>query len=197
MALNVLPWKPVLAAFLVSLVWVAPAEAAGKTAVVDMVKIMQNHPRAKVLEGNFKVAQTDARTALEAEDKDIQKLKRELEASNAQQPDRMSKEKRYQQRVANAQFNFEWAMKAAMRAYTLGLERMYGAVRGEIGRYAEEQGIELVLYRTPPIQPLNAGDANDFALKTRLRTVVYAASSIDITDAIAKRIEDKNKKAPR
>ena len=194
MRFNVLPWKPVLAALIVSLLWVAPAEAAGKTAVVDMVQIMRTHPRAKVLEGNFAQAQTDARAILEEEDKEIQKLKRELEASNEQSPDRASKEKHYQQRVANAQFNFEWAMKNAMRGYTLGLERMYGAVRGVIGRYAEEQGIDLVLYRTPPVQPLNAGDANDFALKTRLRAVVYASSSIDITDAITKRIADAAKK---
>ena len=137
MRFNVLPWKPVLAALVVSLLWVAPAEAAGKTAVVDMVKIMRTHPRAKVLEGNFEQAQKDARSILEEEDKDIEKLKRELQASNEQSPDRWLKEKHYQQRVANAQFNFEWTMKNAMRTYTQGLERMYGAVRGVIGRYAE------------------------------------------------------------
>ena len=82
-------------------------------------------------------------------------------------------------------------MKAGMRDYTLGLERIYGAVRGEVRRYAEEQGIDLVLYRTDPIQPLNAGDASDFALKSRLRTVIYASNSVDITAAIIARIKGK------
>ena len=195
MRLTVSVWKPVLAALVAVLVTTvvgaAPAEAAGKTVVIDMVKVMKDTPQTKKLEDQFKVAQDNANTILEEEDKEIQKLKRELEQMNAQAPDRMRKEKVYQQRVANAQFNYEWAMKAAMRDYTLGLERIYGAVRGEVRRYAEEQGIDLVLYRTDPIQPLNAGDANDFALKTRLRTVVYAAGSIDITDAIIARIKNK------
>ena len=184
-------WKPVLAVFALALVAAAPAYAAGKTVVVDMVKVMTDTPQTKKLEEQFKRAQEDATRILEEEDKEIQKLKRELETMNEAAPDRWRKEKTYQQRVANAQFNYEWSMKMAMRNYTLGLERVYGAVRGEIRRYAEEQGIDLVLYRTDPIQPLNAGDANDFALKSRLRTVVYASDAIDITAAITKRIQGK------
>jgi Skp family chaperone for outer membrane proteins len=195
MRFTVLSRKPLFAAlvatFLAASLGATPAHAAGKTAVVDMVKVMKETPQTKVLEQNFKNAQEEANKNLDLVDKDIQKLKRELEQLNEQHPDRLKREKIYQQQVANAQFNYEWAMKAAMREYTLGLERIYGAVRGEIGRFAEEQGIDLVLYQTPAIQPLNAGDASDFALKSRLRTVIYASASIDITDAIIARLQGK------
>jgi Skp family chaperone for outer membrane proteins len=179
-----LPWKPALVVLAATLLFAVPAEAAGKIAVVDIVKVMQAHPRTKVVEDKFKAAQENAEKNLDLENEDIQKLKMELERMPAESPERLRKEKVYQQRVGNARFNYEWAMKAAVREYVIGLERIYGAVRGEIGRYAEEKGIELVLQRTPELQPLNSGDPKDFALKTRLRAVLYSAPANDITDAV-------------
>lgn len=189
MRFNVLPWKPALVALAVALLWCAPAEAAGKTAVVDIVKAMQAHPRTKVVEDKFEQAQKNAENELNLQDKDIQELKRELEAMPAEAPERIEKEKLYQRRVSNAKFNYEWDMRLAVREYVLGLERIYGAVRGEVGRYAKEQGLDIVLQYTPAITPLNAGDPKDFALKTRLRGVLFAANEVDITAAIIKRFK--------
>ena len=193
MRFNVLPWKPVLVALVAVLLWSAPANAAGKTAVVDIVKTMQSHPRTKIVEDAFQASQKKAEDDLNRQDKDIQALKMQLEGMPAEAPERIEKEKRYQLLVSNAKFNYEWDMRLAVREYVLGLERIYGAVRGEIGRYAREQGLDVVLQYTPTSTPLRAGDPKDFALKTRLRAVLYAATEVDITAAIIKRIKDKNK----
>lgn len=191
MRFNVLPWKPVLVALVAVLLWSAPAEAAGKTAVVDIVKAMQAHPRTKVVEDAFEAAQKKADDDLNRQDTDIQKLKMQLEGMPAEAPERLQKEKRYQLLVQNAKFNYEWDMRLAVREYVLGLERIYGAVRGEVGRYAKEKGLEVVLQFTPAVRPLRAGDPKDFALKTRLRAVLYAASEVDITQAIIDRFKNK------
>jgi Skp family chaperone for outer membrane proteins len=158
---------------------------------VDIVKAMQAHPRTKVVEDKFELAQKNAEDNISLQDKDIQALKRELEAMPAEAPERIEKEKHYQRLVNNAKFNYEWDMRLAVREYVLGLERIYGAVRGEVARYAKEQGFDLVLQHTPAITPLNSGDPKDFALKTRLRTVLYAATETDITEAIVKRLKGK------
>jgi len=191
MRFTVLPWKPALAVLAATLLFAVPAQAAGKTAVVDIVKVMTAHPRTKVVEDKFRTAQENATKNLDLETADIQKLKMELEQMPAASPDRLRKEKSYQQRVGNARFNYEWSMKVGVRDYVLGLERIYSAVRGEIGRYAEEKGIDLVLQRTPDFQPLNSGDPKDFALKTRLRAVLYAAPSTDITEGVIAAIAGK------
>ena len=135
--------------------------------------------------------QEAADNAAKAEQKAIEELARELEGPGAQNPDNIMQQKRLLQMQGSMKFNYEWNMRVAMRDYTQALERIYAAVRGEIGRYAEEKGIDIVLHRTAPLTPLNSADAKDFALKTRLRTVVYAKSTNDITEDVIKRFAQK------
>ena len=114
-----------------------------------------------------------------------------LEAMNAEDSNREVKERQYELQLATAKFNYEWDMKQGVTAYSRGLEGVYGAVRGQIAAYARQNNIDIVLIRTDPKQRLNAVDPKDFALKTRLRVVVYAEGRYDITDAIVKIIKSK------
>ena len=181
--------KFVLAVLVMTLAWAVPAQAAGKVAVVDIVKAMQAHPRTTEVEENFRAARQAAEKTFAAEEKAAKDMQAELDQMQAKHPDRPYKEKAYELKLNTMRFNYEWSMKSAAREYTQGLERVYAAARGEIGRYAREQGIQLVLQRTEASQPLNAVDPKDFALKSRLRVVLYAEKQVDITDAIVARLK--------
>jgi len=182
-------WKSVLTALVATAVLAVPAHAAGKVAVVDIVKAMQAHPRTKKVEETFRAARQLAEKTLANEQAAAKDMKAELDQMQAKQPDRPYKEKAYELKLNTLRFNYEWAMKSAVREYVQGLERIYAAARGEVGRYAREQGIQIVLQHTDPSQPINAVDPKDFALKTRLRVVLYADIQVDITDAVVARLK--------
>ncbi len=164
--------------------WATPAEAASKVSVVDLVKVMREHKESARIEKAFRDARTQADDNLKADQKQLEGMKKELEKLGLTDPDRMLKEKRYQQQLANAKFNYEWARQAAVRKYATMLESLYKGVRSVIADYARTNGIDVVLVKTDPQQPMNPVDHQDVYLKTRLRVVIYADAKTDITDAI-------------
>lgn len=162
----------------------APAEANSKVAVVDLVQAIQDHPRTKVIEDKLRKAQQEAKAADERDAARIEALKEELDKIEEGNPSRIDKEKRLLQLTNNRKFNAEWAGLVAMREYVRSLEQIYAAVRSVVGRIAREKGYNLVLLKTDPNQKLNSSGPEDFALKSRLRVVVYADPAADITAAV-------------
>lgn len=169
----------------------APADAATTVAVVDMVAAMQAHPHTKKIEGAWEQAQQDARDGRDKADEDLRELRRKIDALQKEDPERAELERRFEQQRIMNQFTWEWELKAAGRRFVKDLESLYRAVQAEVAAYAREQGIDMVLQRTDPMEPFHAGGPDDFALKSRLRIVVYADGPTDITDAIVKRLEKK------
>ncbi len=163
------------------------AQAAPKTAVVDLVQLMDKHPETAKLEKQFQDARKLAQDKLKGQEQRLEEIKQEIQALNKENPRRRSKEHEFESLRIITKFNFEWEMQGAMEAYVKGLENAYAAVLAEVKRYSEENSIELVLLRTDPLQPLSAGDLSDFGIKTRLRVVLYAASPLDITSEVLKR----------
>jgi Skp family chaperone for outer membrane proteins len=184
-------WIPALVVVTSVLAWAAPAEAAPKVAVVDLVACMESHPEAKKIEDRFRTARSKAQDALRLQDERLKDLKRKLDELHELDPDRPMKERQYELQMSTAKFNFEWDQRIAIAEYVRGLEGLYRAVRGEVARYARDNGIEVVLLKTDPKQPLNAVDPKDFALKSRLRVVVHAEPGADITDAITAILKTK------
>ncbi len=177
-----------------ALVFAPAAEAAPKVAVVDLVQAIQEHPSTKKVEDRLRKAQVDAKAAAERTQKEIDRLKAELDQIEEINPARASKEKRVLQLTNNLKFNAEWAQLVALREYTRSLQSIYRAVQGEVGRVAAERGHDIVLLKTDPLRELKSSNPEDFALKSRLRVVVYASPSVDITAEVIKRL--KASKAP-
>ena len=169
----------------------APAEANSKVAVVDLVQAIQDHPSTKKIEDKLRKAQQEAKAADEKDAARIKQLKEELDKIEEGNPGRIEKEKRLLQMQNNRKFNAEWAGVAAMREYVRALEQIYAAVRVTVSQIAREKGYDLVLLKTDPNQKLNSSGPEDFALKSRLRVVVYADASCDITQAVIAKIQGR------
>ncbi len=169
----------------------APAEANSKVAVVDLVQAIQDHPSTKKIEDKLRRAQQEAKAADDRAKATIEKLKEELDKIEEGNPSRLDKEKRLLQQQNNRKFNAEWAGVAAMREYVRDLEQIYAAVRSVVSQIAREKGYNLVLLKTDPNQNLNSSSPEDFALKTRLRVVVYADPAADITQDVINRLQGK------
>jgi Skp family chaperone for outer membrane proteins len=180
-----------LVALALLVAWAPPAEAATKVAVVDMAKVIRDHPRHNVIEDKFRKARKDAEDDAKAAQAVVDGLKKKLEAMLENDPERERSEKQYQMQVNTMKFNYEWKIKVAVRDYARGLESLYRAVRQEVSTYAREQGIDLVLHQTDPTAKMNPTNPDDYELKRLLRPVIYADSKIDITPQIVARVQAK------
>jgi Skp family chaperone for outer membrane proteins len=171
--------------------WAAPAEANTKVAVIDMAKVIREHPRHGVVEDQFRKARQDAEDNAKEARSQLDELKKKLDAMLENDPERTLREKQYQMQAATMKFNYEWSMKVAVREYARGLETLYKAVRSEVTAYAREQGIDIVLHQTDPTLPMDPANPDDYELKRLLRPVVYADAKVDITDKIIERVKAK------
>lgn len=183
----------VLAPMLGSQGLVSTADAApqGKKIVtIDLVRAIAEHPRTKVVEDNMRKAQAAAVAAQKREVKEFELLKEKLDAMGPTEPKREFTEKKLIQLRNNMKFNAEWAELVATRTYVRDLEQIYKAVHGIIATVAREGGHEVVLLKTDPNRKLNSTNREDFALKTRLRVVVFAEASCDITQTVIDKIKN-------
>lgn len=160
------------------------AEAASKIAVVDLVQAIQKHPSTKKIEDKWRKAQQDAKAADERDMARIKEFKTKLDLMLEDDPKRLGKEKQLVQLENNRKFNYEWANLVAVRDYTRELEKIYAGVRAVVSKIAREKGYDLVLIKTEPNQKLNSSDPQDFAVKSRLRVVLYSDPASDITEAV-------------
>jgi Skp family chaperone for outer membrane proteins len=108
-------------------------------------------------------------------------------------PDRPLKEKQYLLQLNAMKFNRQWAVQEAEREYVRALERLHSAMKALVAAYAKENGIEVVMLSTESDGPMHAETRQDFDLRSRLRGVVYAAPTVDITDAIIARIPENER----
>lgn len=171
----------------------ADAAPGKKFAVIDLVRAISEHPRTKVIEDNMRKAQVAAQKEQKAEAERFKTLKAELDGMGEMAPRREFTEKKLLQLRNTMKFNAEWAELVATRNYVRDLEQIYKSVVSVVGLVARERGHEVVFLRTDPNQKLNSTSREDFALKTRLRVVVFADSSCDITQAVIDKIKPKNK----
>ncbi len=164
----------------------APAHAAPKAAVVDLVQLMEKHPESAQLDKRFKDARDLAQEKLKSQERRLEELREEIQLMHGDDSRRRAKQHEYESLRLQAKLNYETDLQHAVQDYVRGMENIYAAVLAEVKRYADGNGIDLVLLRTDPGQPLNAADPSDFGLKARLRIVLYAAPALDITAEVLK-----------
>ena len=184
---------PLIAAVVTALCLAAPAYAGPKVAVVDMVQVIEKHQGSQAIDRNATKAKQEAQAELKRQEERLTKLKQELDTLDENDPSRPLKEKQYLTQANTMKFNHEWALKMAEDRYVKDLERLYKAIQALVAAHARDNGIEIVLLREDPNQPFNATGVQDFALKSRLRRVIYAASTVDITDAVIARIPENER----
>ncbi len=160
------------------------ALAAPDLAVVDMMRLIESHPDTQTLDAKLKQATLRAKKSADDERKRLDKMRKEIELLSRGSPERLAKEKQFQQRMTNADFAYKWELKVARDRYVAALEETYQSLRAVVARYARMNNIKLVIQHVDPSRPINASEPQDFFLKLRLRQVVHFDKTVDITDAI-------------
>jgi len=165
-------------AFPASMALAAPA----RIAVVDMVDLIEAHPRATDLQRQLEQRQTEAKTYAMGEQTSLRELQAQIEFMNRNNPMRRVREKELITQKAMVELELKWLEQEAMREYMDGLEALYSQIQMLVARYARQNGIGVVFLKTAA--EIKAVDFNDYGAKIRLRAVVYHEESLDITEKI-------------
>jgi Skp family chaperone for outer membrane proteins len=161
-----------------------PARAEGAIATVDMVRLLNDHPRLTEIVRKADQRQADAEAHAKTEGERLKKLEGEIELMNPTDPNQRAKQKELGAAMAALNFDMEWRKRDATREYLRAMESLYAEVQALVARHARERGIALVLNRNT--EDLRTSSSEDFALKIRVRSVVHADPALDITDAVRK-----------
>lgn len=173
-----------LAATLVSgrAAWAGP-----EVAVVDVTRLLNEHPESQELDKRLRRAQEDAQANADEQRKLIEQAKQEVTKLQEADPERIVKERNVAVMQMNAEFSYKWAQQQALREYAASLETLYASVVTQVSRYARENGIKIVLQRRAD-EP-KATNPDDFFLRQRLRVVVFADAATDITEPVLARLK--------
>jgi len=163
------------------------AWAGPEVAVVDVTRLLNEHPESKELDKRLRRAQEDAQANADQQRERMEALKQEIQKLQAEDPERVIKERNLGVMQMNAEFSYKWAQQQALREYAASLETLYASVVTQVSRYARENGIKIVLQRRAD-EP-KATTPDDFFLRQRLRVVVFADASTDITEPVLARIK--------
>ncbi|MEZ6006835.1 MAG: OmpH family outer membrane protein [Planctomycetota bacterium] len=163
------------------------AWAGPEVAVVDVTRLLNEHPESKELDKRLRRAQEDAQANADEEKKRIDQAQLEVAKLQESDPERLLQEKRVALMRMNAEFNYKWAQQTALREYAASLETLYASVVTQVSRYARENGIKIVLQRR--MDEPKATNPDDFFLRQRLRVVVFADPATDITEPVLARIK--------
>ncbi|MCA9314779.1 MAG: OmpH family outer membrane protein [Planctomycetes bacterium] len=163
------------------------AWAGPEVAVVDVTRLLNEHPESKELDKRLRRAQEDAQANADQQRERMEALKQEIQKLQAEDPERVIKERNLGVMQMNAEFSYKWAQQQALREYAASLETLYASVVTQVSRYARENGIKVVLQRRAD-EP-KATTPDDFFLRQRLRVVVFADASTDITEPVLARIK--------
>lgn len=179
--------QPCLIALAVAAAWAVlpapPALAAPEqVAVVDMIELISDHPRATDLQSVLDQRQSEAEAYAREEQKALRALQAEIELMNRNNPMRRVREKELLFQQEMLKLELKWREQEAMREYMDGLEALYAEAQRLVARYARERGIQVVLLKTDV--EIKAVDFNDYGAKVRLRAVVYHDETLDITPQI-------------
>lgn len=171
------------------------AGAQGRTAVVDVVALLNAAPRKRVIEGDNLKRKQEIEKYAEDEQERIKDMRKQILAKPDADPIRRKLETDY----ARAKVVFEFDMKVkvadAEAAYSSALETLFEEVKGATRQVAEEQGFVIVMNLVTDRLDLRDSPGG-FVANVAARPVLYASNSLDITNLVKAKLTAASPPSP-
>jgi len=178
------------AALLTAAVAQGPAAPANtRLAVCDIVLVFNNYQKSKDLTAEL----NESRSKLQAEKKQreeaIERLRLQLEALTVGQPEYEKRLGEMQKMVLELKVWEQYEETLLMRRHHRLTEEMYEELLTALGEVAHEQGYSVVLYTNR--NRIESQNSAELARAIESRKVLYNDPSLDITDAVLARLNQK------
>ena len=166
------------------------AAGAGRTAVVDVVALLNASPRKKIIEANNLAQKQTIERYADAEQQKMNDLRKQILSMADAEPGRRKLETDYAREKVTADFDLKTKVAEAEALYSDALEGLYEEVKATVREIAEQQGYALVLNLVTDRLDLR-NSPGGFVANIAARPVLYANGALDITNLVKARLEQK------
>jgi Skp family chaperone for outer membrane proteins len=171
------------------------APGAGRTAVVDIVTLLNASPRKKVIESQNLERERKIKEYADTEQQKIEDLRKDILARADNDPAMRGLETSYARAKVLLEFEMKAKVSDAKAAYSDSLESLYEEVRNAVREIAEQQGFALVLNLVKDRLDLRDSPGG-FISNIAARPVIYGSDAVDITAAVKARLEGMRPPTP-
>lgn len=164
-----------------------------KIGVINVKNVFGQYDKAKAFEDELEKEATDEKAYMDRMEKELNDLRQEIEVLTPESSLRKEKIEKFISLQALAKFRVEdWNNRTKGRLNS-NTAKIYNEIREEISSYAKEMGFSLVLKTES--EKLDENSKESANQRVNRRSVLYSAEGMDISDAIAKRLNEKYKAA--
>jgi len=171
------------------------ATGAGRTAVVDVVALLNASPRKKIIEANNLAQKQSIEKYADAEQQKMGEMRKQIMLMPEADPGRRKLETDYAREKVLAEFDLKMKVAEAESLYSDALEGLYEEVKGTVREIAEQQGFAIVLNLVKDRLDLR-NSPGGFVANIAARPVLYASDALDITSLVKARLEQKLPPSP-
>lgn len=171
------------------------APGAGRTAVVDVVALLNASPRKKIVEANNLAQKQSIEKYADAEQQKMAELRKQIMLMPDADPGRRKLETEYAREKVVAEFDLKMKVAEAEAVYSDALEGLYEEVKAAVREIAEQQGFSIVLNLVKDRLDLR-NSPGGFVANIAARPVLYANDALDITNLVKARLEQKLPPSP-
>lgn len=171
------------------------APGAGRTAVADVVALLNAAPRKRTIEADNLTRKQAIEKYADDEQEKIREMRKRLATTAEADPTRRKLETDLAREKVLAEFDLKVKVADAEAAYSAALETLYEEVKGATRQVAEEQGFAIVLNVVTDRLDLRDSPGG-FVANVAARPVLYASGVLDITQLIKARLEAARPPSP-
>lgn len=168
---------------------------AGRTAVVDVVALLNAAPRKKIIEANNLQQKQAIEKYADAEQQKMNDMRKQIMLLTENDPGRRKLEADYAREKVVAEFDLKVKVADAEAIYSDALESLYEEVKGAVREVAEQQGYAIVMNLVKDRLDLR-NSPGGFVPNVAARPVLYASDALDITNLVRARLEQKLPPSP-
>lgn len=175
---------------------VPAAPAATRVGVCDIEQIFRNYQRAKDLLAEMNKKNEDIKNEDEKRSKAVMALQAEVEGLLKNSKEREKRESELQMKAIEQKNWREFQETLTMREYVRLQMELYDDIVKTIGETAKENGVQMVLYQDRGEMTMDYNEPNVMkAVRNSIQTrkVLYSDPSLDLTDRVLLKLNDKYK----
>jgi len=167
----------------------------GRVASIDVIKVFNEYQRQKDLTEELRSEQGKLQAENEQRRARIDSLQATLDAMSEADPTRTQKMREYFQEQIDYKNWYDLMQAELSREVAVWTIRVYKEILEGTAELAKKQGVDLVLY-TDEYKPVSY-DPEAIRQQIRERKVVYAGSTIDMTQPVLDTLNSRYRAQPR
>lgn len=166
------------------------------TAVVDIEKVFNELNERSAVEATIQTRIAELQKWEQAKRKEIAALQSDLELMAAGTDAYEQTREKLRKALIELRVELEVGQRQIEQEKAIQLEGLYRKMIETVGRVAQEEGYDLVLFRdnTPPMQGANQ---QQMAALIQVRKCLYASDHLDLTDRVKQRMNNDYNNAKR